>query len=267
MKHGITEQTPSPANQFEEVSEAVRILGFSIFKRFLTDEQVNIARSKIDEVYEKQLEQFGVDSFDKIKDSNIARSLATEDSFFSHIAVGENALGIIKKLLGEKFILFSQNGIINPADKKHYQSSWHRDLNYQHWTSSKPIGMSILIAIDPFTIETGCTLAALATHKQAEAPSDVYLEHNSIPAVMEAGDAAVFDAMLFHKAGSNLSGKKRRAINHIYGIPLLRPQFDFTKVSDFFTPGVYNDEQKYVLGGEVHQPLDPFNWRKVRMEK
>lgn len=267
MKHGITEQSPNPTNYFEEVSEAVGILGFSIFKKFLTDEQVNIARLKIDEVYTKQLHSLGVESFDSIKDSNIARSLATEDNFFAHIAVGENALGIIEKLLGEKFILFSQNGIINPADKKHYQSSWHRDLNYQHWTSSKPIGMSILIAIDPFTIETGCTLAALATHKQSEAPSDVFLERHSVPAVMEAGDAAIFDAMLFHKAGSNLSGKNRRAINHIYGIPLLRPQFDFTKVSDFDTPGAYSDAQKFVLGEQVHQPLDPLNWRKVRMNK
>lgn len=267
MKHGIVEQTRNPLDHFDEVEESVRIQGFGIFKNFLTNEEVDISRNKIDEIYAKQLKELEVDNFDEIKDSNIARSLATEDSFFASIAVSENATSIISRLLGEKFILFSQNGIINPANQKHYQSSWHRDLNYQHWTSSKPIGMSILIAIDSFSVETGCTQLAAGSHKQAEAPSDWYLENHSISAVMEAGDAAVFDAMLFHKAGRNMSGKARRAINHIYGIPLLRAQFDFTQVEDFNVAGRYSESQKYVLGQQVNQPLDPYNWRKIRLQK
>ena len=266
MKHGVSTQLKNPENYFEEVAEVVRLTGYSIFKNFLNSEEVEQSRIKIDSVYSKQLNEFNLKDFDLIKDSNIARSLATEDPFFAKIAVNQNAIGTISQLLGEKFILFSQNGIINPADKKHYQSAWHRDLNYQHWTSSKPLGMSILIAIDAFTLETGCTRVATASHKQAEAPSDFYLDKYSSPIEMEAGDAAIFDAMLFHKAGENTSGKARRAINHIYSIPLLRPQFDFTKVKDFNDKDVYSENQKYILGEQINQPLDPYNWRKVRLK-
>lgn len=265
MKHGVVTQTENPKSYFEEVAEVVRLTGFCVFKSFLNTDEVEESREKIDKVYTKQLQDFNLQNFDDIKDSNIARSLATEDPFFAKVAVSPNAVGVISQLLGENFILFSQNGIINPADRKHYQSAWHRDLNYQHWTSSKPIGMSILIAIDPFTVETGCTRVATASHKQSEAPSDVYLDRYSTPIEMEPGDAAIFDAMLFHKAGNNSSGRVRRAINHIYAIPLLRPQFDFTKVADFNEEGAYTKTQKYILGDQINQPLDPFNWRKVRL--
>jgi len=266
MKHGITSQTANPSNPLEELSEAVSIMGYGIYKNFLSPEEVRISAKKIDDVYNKQLTQLGVQNFDSMKDSNIARSLATEDPFFAHIAVGENAAAIISRLLGDKFILFSQNGIINPANQVHYQSSWHRDLNYQHWTSSKPLGMSILVAIEPFTVETGCTRISPATHKQSDAPSDLFLEKYSVPIVMEPGDAAVFDAMIYHKAGANTSGKIRRAINHIYTIPLMRAQFDFTKVEDFEINGTYSEKQRFILGEQVNQPLDPYNWRKSRLD-
>lgn len=266
MKHGISEQTKEPLSALDELCESVSIMGFGVYKDFLNPEETEIAGKKIDEVYQKQLSQHGLENFDSIKDSNIARSLATEDSFFAHIAVSERAIGVISRLLGAKFILYSQNGIINPANQVHYQSSWHRDLNYQHWTSSKPLGMSILVAIEPFTIETGCTRMSPATHKQAEAPSDWFLENHAVPVVMEPGDAAVFDAMMFHKAGANTSGRVRRAINHIYTIPLMRAQFDFTKVEDFDQEDSYSDEQRFILGSQVNQPLDPFNWRAVRLK-
>lgn len=265
MKHGINEQTKNPDNFLDELCEAVSIMGFGIFQNFLSSGEIEKAGAKIDEIYQKQLTEQEVSNFDKIKDSNIARSLATEDSFFAHLAVSENAESIISRLLGDKFILFSQNGIINPANQQHYQSSWHRDLNYQHWTSSKPLGISILVAIEPFTIETGCTRISPATHKQGPAPSDVFLDKYAVPIVMNPGDAAVFDAMIFHKAGANTSGRKRRAINHIYTIPLMRAQFDFTKVKDFENPGAYTQDQRFILGSQVNQPLDPYNWRKVRL--
>ena len=265
MKHGILSQAPEPINEIEKVYESVLLHGFSIVKNFLKPDEISQAREKIDEIYQIQLRQLGVENFDAIKDSNIARGLALEDDFFAKIAVGETAISFVQRFLGEKFILFSQNGIINPADQVHYQSSWHRDLNYQHWTSSKPLGISILIAVDPFTVETGCTSLAIATHKQSEAPSDWFLNEKSVPAVMNAGDAAIFDSMLFHKAGQNLSGKARRAINHIYTIPLIRPQFDFTKIEDFGGEN-YSSQQKYVLGEQINQPLDPYNWRYERLK-
>jgi len=266
MKHGIVEQTPEPQNFLDELVETVNIIGFAVYKGFLESEEIKLAGEKINAVYERQLASHGLENFDSIKDSNIARSLATEDSFFARIAVGAKAISIISRFLGSNFILYSQNGIINPANQTHYQSSWHRDLNYQHWTSSKPLGMSILVAVEPFTIETGCTRMSPATHKVAEAPSDWFLENHAIPVVMEPGDAAIFDAMMFHKAGANTSGRLRRAINHIYTIPLMRAQFDFTKVENFGEVGSYSDEQRYILGSQVNQPLDPFNWRAARLK-
>jgi hypothetical protein len=46
----------------------------------------------------------------------------------------------------------------------------------------------------------------------------------------------------------------------------MRAQFDFTKVEDFEKEDSYSDEQRFILGRYVNQPLDPFNWRAVRLK-
>ena len=39
----------------------------------------------------------------------------------------------------------------------------------------------------------------------------------------------MFDSMLFHRAGSNRSGRPRRGVNHVYGLPFLKPPISFPR--------------------------------------
>ena len=85
MKHGIVTQAENPKSYFEEVAKVVRLTGFCVFRSFWNTDEVEESREKIDKVYTKQLQDFNFQNFDDIKDSNIARSLATEDPFLQRL--------------------------------------------------------------------------------------------------------------------------------------------------------------------------------------
>ena len=88
----------------------------------------------------------------------MARALFVYDEFFKKFIINKNILNILNKIFGDKYILNLQNSPINRAHESHYGSTWHRDLSYQHFVPSRPIAISVLICIDPFTNDNGGTL-------------------------------------------------------------------------------------------------------------
>ena len=173
--------------------------------------------------------------------------------------------GALSAVLGREYQLLSQNGIINPNDVDHYQSSWHRDLNYQHWVSSQPLAISVLVALDPFTSQTGATQILEGTQRVEAAPSVTFMEGNARDMVVEPGDAIMFDSMIFHRAGANTSPRYRVAVNHIYGLPILRQQFAFSKGSAAQILREEDSRAWEILGGPFDHPTDPFHWRAARL--
>jgi ectoine hydroxylase-related dioxygenase (phytanoyl-CoA dioxygenase family) len=125
---------------------------------------------------------------------------------------------------GRKMILNSQNGIINRPGRRHYQSAWHRDLPYQTFVASRPLAISVLFALDPFTAETGGTQVLPSSHLHEQFPDQAYVESHLVTPFVPAGAALAFNSMLFHRGGENRSEIIRRGVNHVYSIPLMAPQ-------------------------------------------
>ena len=59
--------------------------------------------------------------------------------------------------------------------------------------------------------------------------------------VAKAGSALVFNAMLFHRAGRNLSTHSRRTMTNIYTYPFIKQQLN---LSDDILNLIKNDEKK-----------------------
>ena len=85
----------------------------------------------------------------------MARCLIGYDDSFAALAAHPAIVAVLTRLLGDYFVLMSQNGVINDPADDHYQVTWHRDLNYQHFVSSRPLAVSALYCIDEFSEETG----------------------------------------------------------------------------------------------------------------
>ena len=75
----------------------------------------------------------------------------------------------------------------------------------------------------------------------------------------------MFDAMVYHRAGENTSGKTRRAISQIYTMPMIKQQINLPRALG----GKYSDNHFYAkfLGYERGTAGSVLEWRQVRMEK
>ena len=212
-------------------AEEIRTIGYTVLGSGLDEEQLQAIRDKIDAIYRRQVDEIGGEAnLQRINDANMARCLLGYDDSFAALAAHPAMVEVLTRLLGDYYVLMSQNGVINNPADDHYQITWHRDLNYQHFVSSRPLAVSALYCIDEFSEETGATCVLPASHKNEAFPSDEYVLRHQTSMNAPAGSILMFDAMVFHRAGTNRSGRLRRAVNHIFTLPLVRQQISLPKM-------------------------------------
>jgi ectoine hydroxylase-related dioxygenase (phytanoyl-CoA dioxygenase family) len=252
-------------NDIDLYIEEIKTNGFTIIENVISQKSLKKYRKKIDKIYKKQETTFGKDNLHKINEIDICRMPLKYDDYFINLVTTKIVLEVIKRFLGNFFILSVQNAIINRPNKIHHQSSWHRDLPYQNFVISNPISINALFCIDDFSAQTGSTMLVPYTHNMEILPSTKYIQKHAISSKTKAGSVIIFDSMLFHKAGYNSSKNIRRAVNQQYQIPLLKQFYDFPKALN----GKFSDDEflAKLLGYTSQTPLDDVKWRDKRMEK
>jgi ectoine hydroxylase-related dioxygenase (phytanoyl-CoA dioxygenase family) len=263
--YGIRETTVV-ATEAERHAEEIRIDGFTVVRQLAELEFVQTARARLDDAYARQAAEVGgEDHLRKINEANLVRCVLVHDPFFIDLATRPRILALLTALLGEHFILQQQNGVINPPGDHNHQASWHRDLPHQHFVVSRPLALSVLWCLDPFNDETGGTWILPASHKTERFPSEEYVAAHARGIVAEAGDALVFDSMLYHRAGNNRSGKPRRGVNHVYALPFLKQQISLPRALQ----GLSIEDQllRRLLGFDSEPSDSTLEWRRRRLEK
>jgi ectoine hydroxylase-related dioxygenase (phytanoyl-CoA dioxygenase family) len=266
-------RTPKPyekTKQHEIVSdidlalEEISLLGYTVIEGVLSADECEETRTRLDAVYKTQEDQFGQKRLKSIHEMNLARCPLAYDSYFLDIAARASILAIVQKLIGEYVLLHLQNGIMNKPDEEHNQGFWHRDLPYQNFIISHPIAVSALYCIDDFNEQRGATRVIPGSHKIEMLPSQQFVEKNQKCVVAGAGSVILFDAMLFHRAGKNLSGEVRRGINHVYTIPIIKQQIDLPR----FLEGRFEEDafHRKFLGydSEVSPSVDLYRQKRVK---
>lgn len=246
--------------------EEIRRVGYTVIDSGFTADELQLVREKIDRIYDRQLEELGgEDKLHRINDGNLARCLVGYDDYFLRLAAHPRLVSVCTRLLGEHYILMSQNAIINPPTGEHYQVTWHRDLNYQHFVSSRPLAVSALYCVDDFNEETGGTFILPASHKSEVFPSEEYVRKHERQMVAPAGSVLVFDAMVYHRAGHNKTGRVRRAVNHIFSLPLIKQQISLPRMLG----GRFSDDPflRQFLGYETETADSALAWREFKLRQ
>lgn len=222
--YGVTKVT-SAENQVDGLVEEIFRQGYVVVESGFSPADIARYRERLDAVYAaQQSEVGGEDNLQRINDANIARCLLAYDEAFLPMATHPLLLAVVERIIGANFVLLMQNGVINPPRQQHFQVNWHRDLNYQHWVSSRPLALSALFCLDPFSQETGGTHVLAGTHLKEEFPSNTFIRRHEKVIEAQPGAMILFDSMMFHRAGQNTSGIVRRAVNHVVGAPILAQQ-------------------------------------------
>ena len=151
-------------------------------------------------------------------------------------------------------------------NEEHHQSSWHRDLPYQNWTSSDPLACNVFICIDDFNKETGGTFVLLFSHQFNLAPSIAYIEKHAVQVNAPAGSVILFNSMIFHKAGYNTSEDKiRRGVNQMYAKPIISQQINLPE----FLNGKYSDDEflSMLFGYKTKLSKSILEYRNLRLQR
>lgn len=260
--HGVREQTQVQSPLDAHLEEFNR-LGYTKLEGVLNAEQLAYYQSAIDGLYDKQIEECGGEELArKIGDADNIRCPLALDEKFLDLAINERLHEMFKAIMGDNYILMMQNGILNKPARFQHQTFWHRDLNYQHWTSSTPLVMNALYCIDDFTLENGGTVVLPGSHLLPEFPSKEFVLKNEIGLTAKAGDVLVMNSMMYHRTGYNQSNQNRRAVNHVIGMPFFHQQLDIPSLLD----GKFSDDPflNKFLGYRWKAPASVEEWRKAR---
>ncbi|MGY4493078.1 phytanoyl-CoA dioxygenase family protein [Pseudomonas sp. TE3610] len=224
--YGILHKT-SVASAVDEVVEQVKNLGYAILHSGYLIDEIKSAQATFTQARKQYAQRYGLDALVKIDEANTIRApILYGEPFFLHLALNQKLLSVIEKLIVGKFILNQQNGLINPPKQTYNQAAWHRDLPYQHFTSSSPLAINALYCVDDFTCQNGATYVLPASHKSTDFPSDRYIHNNAIQIEAPAGSFIIMDCMAYHAGGFNTTDVERRAINHVFTIPYFKQQIN-----------------------------------------
>ena len=262
---GVKEYHDS-STEIDKAAEDVTLIGYTIIADVLSSSQLQSVRTKLDQIYQQQVsETGGEERLHEINDAFTVRCPLAYDDEFLQVATQPAVLSVIEKLLGDYYTLMLQNGILNYPAKGTQQNAgaWHRDLNYQHFTSSRPLSVSALFCIDPFSLATGGTQVLPASHKTEKFPSPDYVRSHEIVVTAPPGAVLIFDSMLFHRGGLNTSPNVRRAINHMYTLPFIKPQISLPKALQ----GKFSDDSflRKFLGYESEPGENVPQWRETKI--
>lgn len=255
-------------SEFDGYVEDIKRDGFAILPGVLSEAELEEGRAKLDRIYEVQLEEFGgIERLEAIGDIYVAGCLLAYDEFFLKMATKPRVLALVEHFLGDYFTLMMQNGIINvpQVGEEQNPSRWHRDLGYQHFTSSRPLGITALYCLDDFSEVTGGTRVLPGSHKAETFPSDDYVRRHERSVEAPAGSAVMLDVMVYHGGGYNRSQQVRRGVNNIYTLPLIKQQISMPSM----LKGRYSDDPflSKLLGYDSETDPSVLDFRRKRLAR
>jgi ectoine hydroxylase-related dioxygenase (phytanoyl-CoA dioxygenase family) len=263
--YGIVERGAA-SSDVARAAERIRLAGYAVVPGGFTGAEIADLGTRLERVMARQVEEFGgAERMATIGETLTARCPLVYDEAFLTLAAHSGVLALCRELLGDYVILMQQNGVINPSGQSHTQLAYHRDLPYQHFVSSRPLAISALFCIDPFTIETGATTVIPGSHRMEMFPSDTVAAELDTAVSAEPGSFIVFDSMVFHRAGENRSGQPRRGVNQVFSTPIIAQQISLPDALD----GKYAGDPVLarLLGYDVAPSPSVTAWRERRLAR
>jgi ectoine hydroxylase-related dioxygenase (phytanoyl-CoA dioxygenase family) len=233
--------------------------GYQIFEGILNAIEIDDYIKYLIEEINKQETKYGSQNLKSIGELNTIRSPFLDNSQFINLFFNDFSRKVVKDLLGEYAILSLQNAIIVRPNRIHHQTFYHRDLIYQDFTSSIPLSINIYYCLTDYYKDNGGIIFLEKSHK-----SDTFEKESleSIPKI-KAGSVVLFDSMIYHKAGNNITNKPRIGINNMFTLPFIKQQIRYPAV----VKPTGCESLDRILGFESLEHLSVKEFRDYRLNK
>ena len=260
--HGVLKQEQN------DILTSVRRRGFYVLKKFYSNSQIRFLVENLYKTQKEYLKDFNIKNLLQINEFGIVRSpFAFSKKFFKTTVSSKPILDLVKIFLGENFVLYSQVGVIDDGKKKLYQTRWHREIQYQHFTSSQLMGLQIIIPLSKYNEKAPGTEFIPYSHLFEFPPSEEIIDIDREFVQFDIGDIVVMNPMTYHRSGFN-KGYKRQIITTTFVRPVFNIQFNhILTIENFdkYSLSSLNDKEKSILGKKWHELHDAKEWLKKRI--
>lgn len=266
-RYGVRESTEA-RDEFDVLAEELRLLGYTTLSAGLSNGELDALTEEFESAHAAYAKKAAADGFDlaTLGEQDTIRALPVVASPFWSLVFNERLHTLLSRALGDYYILNQANGLNNRANSSKYaQGAYHRDLPYQHFVSSRPIAINALFALDDFTLENGATRVIPASHHQEAYPSDETIRRLEKQVAVPRGTYIVLDCMIYHAGSVNRSARDRRAVNHVFTIPMLRQQLHIPSL--IASDDKFDDRQRRILGYGLDEYRSTNAWFQSRAAK
>jgi hypothetical protein len=212
--------------------------------------------------------------------TNLYAAPVTDDPFWARLIGEESLLDLAELLIGTDIALFGANYVVKWA-RDPSPALWHQDGF--NWRLNPLEAVTLWIAIDDSTAETGCLRVIPASHQSElyelqradhtpnifgwQIDSSLVDEKKAVDIVLKAGDVSAHHPKLFHASGANGSDRRRAgmSIRYIPATTCIADNSPFPNallLRGTAQPGInhYHDLPRYVEG--LHMPFEGCqNWK------
>ncbi|MBC7604847.1 MAG: phytanoyl-CoA dioxygenase family protein [Ramlibacter sp.] len=173
-------------------------------------------------------------------DGTLHHLLGDDDAFLALLEALRPFEPLLRWFFSGRCILNSYGGVINRKDGTAYVHNVHRDIRFA--SDTRRFMLNLLVMLDEFTPENGATHVLTGSHREPEQPDAARFATEAQRATGPRGSVLFFDSRLWHAAGSNVTGKPRRALTLTFTSPFFKQQLDYPRL----------------LGQESRAAADPF---------
>ena len=235
--YGVLERRKNLSVQ-DSILEELEILGYAVLPGILSAQEAlklrELAMSLVDAI--------------PMGSADIIRAPCVKDQLFLDLASHSLILSVVRMLIPGRVILNQQNLVRNPGGRDTYsQARFHRDLPYQHFTSSRPLAINVLVTLDEFTVDNGATRVVPGSHKVEYFPSVEFVERHSVAICAPPGSFIFMNCMTYHAGGHNTTPRARWGLNSVYASPMIVQQVDFKQEADSALWATLTESQRDLL--------------------
>ncbi len=207
----------------------------------------------------------GRNNFEGVRTQRVY-SLVALDEIFAHTAEHRAVLDLVDRLLAPKYLLTASQAICTSFGETP-QPLHFDDAFYTMPRPRRPVSVSTIWAVDPFSEQNGATEVIPGSHLWGDdRASGIYrgsddvplredLEAFLVPVSMPAGSCVVFAGTLIHRGGAHPSHAPRRAFSHQYCEPWARQQENFLLSVPRDRAARLSPRIQQLLGYSIHGPF------------
>jgi ectoine hydroxylase-related dioxygenase (phytanoyl-CoA dioxygenase family) len=225
--------------------------GYVIVPNFLT-------QNKCEELKRKLMEQIDCYNLRENSRSKLDRyhihDLLVKDVSFGKLLEDERLQKLVALLLKEYWVMYAFTSSSLPPNESNYGGRLHVDS--PRFIRDYPTNVGVIWALDPFTIENGCTKMLPASHHSLTIPRDELFQEMAENVICNKGDLIIFNARVWHRAGFNNSNQWRHALTMNCCRPFMKQRMDWVRFIPKEIAEQLNDQAKRILGYDTRLPVN-----------